>query len=143
MSYQRDPSSFSRIDPQPEDGRHNGSVANSERGMRRCALRLWKLCSDAENCMDELTLTNRITLSDPTDLPFSDCMHRFVALDRSACAVGRSKSEARRNPLLDEPVILLDDVVQIGRCSTATASSQFTGLPQLGDGVGRMTIHID
>jgi len=71
----------------------------------------WTLCDDAEDSVDELTLTDRIALSDPTDLPFSDCMHRLVTFDRVTCAVRRAKSEARRNPLLDETVVLLDNVV--------------------------------
>jgi hypothetical protein len=55
----------------------------------------WRACSpgnelrgDAENEMDELTLTHRITLRDPADLTFSDCMHRLVTLDRSRAARG-------------------------------------------------------
>jgi hypothetical protein len=45
------------------------------------------LCGDAEDGVDELTLTDRIALSDPADLAFSNCMHRLVALDRSTCAL--------------------------------------------------------
>ena len=61
--------------------------------------------------MDELTLTDRITLRHPADLPFSDCMHRLVTLDRSARSIRRTESEAGRDPLLDESMILRDDVV--------------------------------
>jgi len=50
-----------------------------------------------------------------------------------------------RNPLLDEPMVLLDDVVQIRRRPATTAATEFTGLLQLGDdaGVGRMLVHVD
>jgi len=61
--------------------------------------------------MDELTLTDRITLRDPPDLPFSDCMHRLVTLDRSTRALRRTESQARRDPLLDESMVLLDNVI--------------------------------
>ena len=43
------------------------------------------LRGDAKDGVDELALTDRIALSDPADLAFSDGMHRLVALDRSAC----------------------------------------------------------
>ena len=50
-----------------------------------------------------------------------------------------------RNSLLDEPMVLLDDVVQIRCRSAATTSTEFTGLLELGDraGVGRMSVHVD
>ena len=40
-----------------------------------------ELYSDTKNGMDELTLTDRIALTHPADLPFSNCMHRLVTLD--------------------------------------------------------------
>ena len=69
---------------------------------------------DAEDCMDKLALRDSIAFSNPADLTFANGMHRLVAFDRSACTLYRSESKARRNPLLDEPMVLLDDVVQIG-----------------------------
>ena len=104
-----------------------------------------ELRGDAENGMDELTLTDRITLRDPADLPFSDCMHRLVALDRSTCALHRTEPEARPDPLLDESMVLLDDVVHVRRCSATTAPTEFAGLLQLGDRarVRRVPIDID
>jgi hypothetical protein len=74
-----------------------------------------------EDCVDELTLRHEIALSDPADLPFADRMRRLVALDRSIRTLHRSESETRRNPLLDEPMVRLDDVVQIRRRSATTA----------------------
>src|SRR5215472_16565455 len=69
----------------------------------------------------------------------------LVTLDRSAGTLHRSEPEARRSSLLDEPMVLLDDVVQIGRRSATTAPTEFTGLLQLGDrtGVGWMPVHVD
>src|SRR5947199_5960883 len=95
--------------------------------------------------MDELTLTNRISLRDPADLPSSNRVHRLVTLDRSTRAFDRSESEAGGDALFNESVILLDDVVDIRRCPTTTAPTQFAGLLQFGDrtGVRQMSIDID
>lgn len=95
--------------------------------------------------MYELPLRYRIALRDPADLPFPDCMHCLVTLDRSTRAFRRTESKAGRNPLLDESMVLLDDVIQVRRCSAATAPAEFAGLLQLGDRAvaGRMPIDID
>ena len=70
-------------------------------------------------------------------------MYSLITFDRSTRSLGRSESES--DPLLDEPMVLLDDVVQIRRRSATTASTEFTGLLQLcdGAGVGRMPVHVD
>jgi len=81
----------------------------------------WELRGHAEDGVDELALRYSIALSDPADLTFADNVHRLVTLDRSAGTLHRSEPEARRNSLLDEPMVLLDDVVQIGRRSATTA----------------------
>jgi hypothetical protein len=95
--------------------------------------------------MDEVTLSDRITLRGPADLPFSDCMNCHVTLDRSTRPLRRTESEARRDPLPDESMVLLDDVIQVRRCPATTTPTGFAGLLQLGDraGVRRMTIDID
>jgi hypothetical protein len=64
--------------------------------------------------VDELTLTYWITLRHPADLPFADRMHRLVTLNRSPSTFRRSEPETCRNSVLDETMVLLDDVVQIG-----------------------------
>ena len=98
-----------------------------------------ELRRDTQNGVDELTLRYRIALGDPAELTLADCMHRLVTFDRPARFLNRSESKARRDPLLDEPMVLLDDVVQVGHGSAATASTEFTGLLELGNraGVGR------
>ena len=101
------------------------------------------LRGDAENGVDELTLTDRITLGDPSDLPFSDCMHRLVTLNRSTRALRRTESEARRNPLFDESMVLFDHVIQVGRCSAPTTPAEFSGVLQFGDGAGVRWMSID
>jgi hypothetical protein len=65
--------------------------------------------------VDKLPLRYSITLGDPADLTFADCMHRLVPVDRSARTFRGSEAETRCNALLDEPMILLDDVVEIRR----------------------------
>jgi hypothetical protein len=86
--------------------------------------------------VDELALGYGIGFTDPPDLTFADRMHRFVTLNRSPGAVRRAEAEARRDPLLDKTMVLLDDVVQIRRGSAITTATEFTRLLQLGDCAG-------
>src|SRR6516162_9831751 len=83
-------------------------IASAERRRRPCP---GELRSDAEDREDELALRYRIALGDPADLTFADCVHRLVALDRSARTLRRPESEARRNPLLDKPMVLLNGLI--------------------------------
>jgi hypothetical protein len=61
--------------------------------------------------MDELTLAHRITLWQPPDLSFADRVHRLIAFDCSPCCFRRAESEAGYDAFLDEPMVLLDDVI--------------------------------
>jgi len=61
--------------------------------------------------MNELALPDHIALRQPPDLAFPDQMHGLVTFDRSHSRFRRSKPQARSNALLDEPAILLNDVV--------------------------------
>jgi len=45
-------------------------------------------------------------------MPSPDRRHGLVPRDRPVCPVRRTEPEARRNPLLNEAVVLLNDVVQ-------------------------------
>ena len=69
------------------------------------------LRSHAEKCMDESELPYYIAFGQPSDLAFSDRMHCLVTLDRPPGSLGRSKTQARCDALLDEAVVLFDDVV--------------------------------
>src|SRR5689334_14618982 len=82
-----------------------------------------ELRGDAEDAVNELTLSCRIAFGDPADLTFADCMHRLVTLDRSPRSFSRTEVEARRNPHLDDAMVWLDDVIQIRHRSAAAAPS--------------------
>src|SRR5262252_3778086 len=109
-----------------------------------CVQRL-ELRSDAEDRVDELALRYSIALGDPADLTFVDGMHRLIAFDGSTSALDRSESEACGNPLLDEAMVLLDDIVQIWCRSASAATTELACLLQLGDraSVRRMPVHVD
>ena len=105
----------------------------------------WELHGDAEDRVDELALCDGVAFGYPADLPFADGMHRLIARDRSVRTLDRSESEARRNALLDEAMVLLDDVVQIRRSSAPTAWTEFARLLQFGNraGIRRMPVNVD
>ena len=63
--------------------------------------------------MNKLALPNRVSLVQPSNLPFPNDMHCLVAFDRSPYAFWRPESEARDYALFDEAVVLLNDVIQI------------------------------
>ena len=52
-------------------------------------------------------------------------MHRFVALNRSLGSVEGPKPLAGVNPPFDCPVVLFDNVVQVGTGATATTAASF------------------
>src|SRR5262249_17311317 len=102
-------------------------------------------CGDAAHRVDELTLSDGIALRDPADLPFSDCMHRLVTIDRPGRSLRRTEAEARRDPLLDESMVLFDNIVSVRRFSATTAGAESSGLLQFSNraGIGRMAIDVD
>ena len=55
--------------------------------------------------MDELTLRYRIALGYSSDLPFANRVPGLITCDRPPRALRRTEAEARRDELLDEPVI--------------------------------------
>jgi hypothetical protein len=60
--------------------------------------------------VDELTLTDRIALSDPADLAFADGMHCLVALNRSACTLRRAIAYCREQTGPRFPIVLRQTV---------------------------------
>jgi hypothetical protein len=55
-------------------------------------------------------------------------MHRLVPFDRSPSPFCRPKAQARGNPLLNKPVVLIQDVIEVRRGSTARLPAEFSGL---------------
>jgi len=100
---------------------------------------------NAKQAVNELPMPYHITLSQPTDLPFADRMHCLVSPDRSPRSFRRSKSQACIDALLNEPVILLRDVIEVGRGPASTSPTEFARLLQFlgGANVGGMSIDVN
>jgi len=64
-------------------GQIRGSVANTRRGSGDQQLPPSLLRRNTEDRVNELALTDRITLGQPSDLPFANSVHRLISLDRS------------------------------------------------------------
>ena len=67
----------------------------------------------AEDTVDELIGDPHITLSQPSYLPFPNLVDRLVTLESSPRAIETTKMLLGTNPLLDGPVVLLQDVIQV------------------------------
>jgi hypothetical protein len=87
-----------------------------------------RLRSDTQGLIDETDLADDISLSQPPDLTFSDHVHRLISTYRVYRTSHRTKPEASGNPLLDESMVLLHDIVQIRSRSTAATCAQFTSI---------------
>ena len=93
-------------------------------------------CGDTEEGVDEFTLSDRVTLRQPPDLTLPNHMHRLVTFNRSPGCLHRPEAQARRDSLLDEAMVLLDNVIQVRRCAALTVPAQCAGLLQFVDGAG-------
>src|SRR6266498_3478367 len=78
----------------------------------------------AEGLIDEQDQPNHIPLRQPAHLALPYHVHDFVALDRPPGSVKRPESLTGADPPLNCPVVLLDDVVQVWTCPTATPPAQ-------------------
>jgi hypothetical protein len=74
--------------------------------------------------VDELALSERIVLTNPADLPFADCMHRLVNLNRSARRRRRTESQAGSDPFLDESMVLLIGLITNDKFCLSRVSQQ-------------------
>src|SRR5260370_8390670 len=86
------------------------------------------LCSDVEDLMNEANLADYVALLQPPHLPFSDHVHGFVSGYRLYRALHRTEPQACGDALLDEPVVLLNDIVQIRNRPAPTTPAQFPPL---------------
>lgn len=82
--------------------------------------------SYAECTLDKSDLANNVLLSDPADLTFADNVHGLVSCDRVECTIDRSEPLASCDPLFGETMILLKDVVQVGRTSVLAPLTKFS-----------------
>ena len=95
--------------------------------------------------IDELNLTPNIFPAYPTNLPFPDHVHGFVALNRSPRRLEFSKALLGVDAAFDRSVILLQDIVQVLHRSVPTATAKNSFLLYVGDGraVKRRPIRVD
>src|ERR1700759_827993 len=103
-----------------------------------------KSLGESEDDLDEVKLARDITLCQPSNLPFADHVHRFIALDRPLGARKRAEAQTRVDPPFDRTMILLDNIVEIGNDTAATSPAErvipFQFVNHSGIGV---TVHID
>jgi hypothetical protein len=71
----------------------------------------WNYAAMPKRGMNELALPDHIALRQPPDLPLADQMHRLITVCRPQCPFWRPEPQTRRNALLDESMVLLNDVV--------------------------------
>src|SRR3954452_1527102 len=83
-----------------------------------------ELRGDAEHRVDELPLRNGVAFGDPADLTLADCVHCLVTFDRSTSSIHGSESEARGDPLLYEPMVLLNGLITNDKFCLARLSRQ-------------------
>ncbi len=87
-----------------------------------------------EDTVDELIRDPHITLSQPSYLPFPNLVDRLVTLDSSLCAIEMTEMLLGTNPLLDGPVVLLQDVIQVRDRPMPTAPPEDALVLSLRDG---------
>jgi hypothetical protein len=66
-----------------------------------------------EEFSDEPDLTSNITAAHPPNLPFSDHVHRLVALNGSPSRMEFPEALLGIDPPFDRTMVLLEDVVQV------------------------------
>ena len=85
-----------------------GSVANGARRKASEAVTSG-LRGNTKEAVDEFAMPYRIALRQPANLPFPDRMHGLIPFNGSPGPVRRAESKGRRDPFLDEAVVLLND----------------------------------
>src|SRR5208337_4602821 len=77
-----------------------------------------------EKAVDELNLPKKIISCHPSNLPLSDHVDRFVALNRSPRRLEFSEALHGVHSTFDGSMILLENVVQVLHRSVSTAVAQ-------------------
>src|SRR5215510_11416709 len=103
------------------------------------------LCSNHEEIRHESNLSLDVTFAYPFNLPFSHHLHRLITLDCSTCRLKTEEPESGIDAPFDEPMVLLDEVVEIFTLSQLSAAGEVSFLLQLLDRprIGRILIDVD
>jgi hypothetical protein len=96
-------------------------------------------------CFNIVDLAGDVVFREPPDWPFANHVHRFVSGYGSRRSIHGSKPQADRHSPFDEPVILLQDIVQVRPWPTPAALPQLAADLQFPDSswIGGMAIDID
>ena len=99
--------------------------------------------------LDEALHKSHLLLNDAFaysfDLPFSHHMHRLITLDCSTCRIKTEEPEPGIDAPFDEPIVLLDEVVEIFTLSQLSAVGECSFFLQLFDRrrIGSILIDVD
>src|SRR5271166_2011254 len=98
-----------------------------------------------EKAVDELNLPKKIISCHPSNLPLSDHVDRFVALNRSPRRLEFSEALFRVHSTFDGSMILFENVVQVLHRSVSTTVAQRSFLLTVGDrgAVDRRHVSVD
>jgi hypothetical protein len=86
-------------------------------------LRRW---GETEETVNERNLPGDVALRQPPHLPFTNHLHCFDTLNRSASRVKRAEALHGSDPAFDGPVVLLYYVIEKPYRTTPTAPTEFT-----------------
>ena len=103
------------------------------------------LCGNPEEIRHELDLHLNITSAYSRNLPLPNYVYRFVSPDCSPRCLETEEAECEVNSSFDEPMVLLDDIIEVLRLSQLSEVGEGSFFLQLLDrrGIGWIFIYID